>query len=281
MHTGAPSSIKSASLTTPEISPLPGHTIDKRNSDAYQQMPFAGFTGTTVIKTQSERTLADLFHVKRGLATGANNYFILNEQQIAENHIPTQFLQPVLPGPRVLPFDEIMADDAGLPLIENRQFLLTCNLAETDIQAQHEPLWEYIQKGVREGIHKGYICSHRNPWYSQENRPACMFLCAYMGRQDSKRGAPFRFILNHSKATATNAYHMLYPKPLLQKVLDTNPQLANIVWQALNTISQDLLIGEGRVYGGGLHKMEPGELANVPAATILSALRSSVAFTMF
>lgn len=87
--------------------------------------------------------------------------------------------------------------------------------------------------------------------------------------------------MNHSKATATNAYHMLYPKPLLQKVLDTNPQLANIVWQALNTISQDLLIGEGRVYGGGLHKMEPGELANVPAATILSALRSSVAFTMF
>ena len=65
-------------------------------------------------------------------------------------------------------------------------------------------------------------------------------------------------------ATAPNVYLMLYPKPALASELTRNPQLIRSIWTALNRLPPQALIGEGRVYGGGLHKIEPAELANAP-----------------
>ncbi|MBL7181104.1 MAG: hypothetical protein ISS65_13000 [Desulfobacterales bacterium] len=94
-----------------------------------------------------------------------------------------------------------------------------------------------------------------------------------MGRDKQKGGGkPFRFILNHSNATATNVYLLLYPKPLLYRAFNNNPELIRIIWNALNNISTDDLIEEGRVYGGGLHKLEPKELSNVSAPDIVQLI---------
>ncbi|MEG3973126.1 hypothetical protein QT970_00685 [Microcoleus sp. herbarium8] len=73
-------------------------------------------------------------------------------------------------------------------------------------------------------------------------------------------------------ATATNVYLMLYPKPALAKVLLDKPELLKELWQALDRISDETLMGEGRVYGGGLHKLEPRELGNALAERILEVL---------
>lgn len=86
------------------------------------------------------------------------------------------------------------------------------------------------------------------------------------------RGRPFRFIWNHSMATATNVYLMLYPKPALDNVLSDKPELFEQVWKALDRISDEALMGEGRVYGGGLHKLEPRELGNTLGERILEIL---------
>jgi hypothetical protein len=40
------------------------------------------------------------------------------------------------------------------------------------------------------------------------------------------------------------------------------------VWEVLNAIAPEQILSEGRVYGGGLHKLEPSELANVDATAI-------------
>jgi len=73
-------------------------------------------------------------------------------------------------------------------------------------------------------------------------------------------------------ATATNVYLMLYPKPALAKVLLDKPELLKEVWQALDRISDQVLMGEGRVYGGGLYKLEPRELGNALAERIFEVL---------
>lgn len=97
-----------------------------------------------------------------------------------------------------------------------------------------------------------------------------MFLCTYMGRPTQKSDSPFRFVLNHSTAIAANVYLMLYPKPELAATLRGNPGLIEKIWQALSALTAATLVHEGRLYGGGLHKLEPKELANVPAETMLN-----------
>lgn len=82
----------------------------------------------------------------------------------------------------------------------------------------------------------------------------------------------FDFILNHSKATAANVYLMVRPEPILTAWLNLNPELYRAIWKAQSSITAETLAGEGRVYGGGLHKLEPKELANVTADFMLTAL---------
>ena len=56
------------------------------------------------------------------------------------------------------------------------------------------------------------------------------------------------------------------------KVLLNKPELLKKVWQALDRISDEALMGEGRVYGGGVHKLEPRELGKALAVNILEFL---------
>lgn len=216
--------------------------------------------------------LLDFFLIQRGLATGDNDFFILTPQRIAEYGLPQDFFRPILPSPRNLRVNEVPADEFGNPLIENPLFLLDCRLPEGSVRSDFPNLWKYFQKGKEKGVANRYLCKHRSPWYIQENRPAAPFFCTYLGRGNVRNGRPFRFILNQSRATATNVYLALYPKGHLGRALSEHPDLVRRVWEILNDISPNALLAEGRVYGGGLLKLEPRELANVPVRSLASLI---------
>ncbi|MGH9971960.1 MAG: Eco57I restriction-modification methylase domain-containing protein [Pyrinomonadaceae bacterium] len=216
--------------------------------------------------------LSDLFTIKRGIATGANKFFILSRERVAELELPKKFLIPILPSARYLTSDEILADDHGDPIVERKQYSLSCKLPEAEVKAKYPSLWEYLETGKREGIDEKYLSAHRSPWYSQEERQPPLFLCTYISRKSKTNGETFRFILNRSKAIAANVYLLLYPKKPLADAIEAKPELINSLWQALKSIKPDILRGEGRVYGGELYKMEPKELGNVSAASIVSIL---------
>jgi adenine-specific DNA-methyltransferase len=229
--------------------------------------------GSSFRATSGEKgTLADLFAIKRGLATGCNNFFVLTPEKAREKGIPNKFLRPILPSPRELDVDEIEAGADGIPLIKSQRLLIDCSLSEAELRKQSPKLWSYLESGKKAGVDQGYLCSHRAPWYSQEKRPAPPLLCTYMGRPTQRSTTPFRFILNNSDATASNVYLLLYPKPVLSDLLAKSPGLLREVWHRLTQITGETLVGEGRIYGGGLHKMEPKELANVPAERLLEIL---------
>jgi hypothetical protein len=58
-------------------------------------------------------------------------------------------------------------------------------------------------------------------------------------------------------------------------LLTQSPDLAPRVFEALQRITPAQLISEGRVYGGGLHKMEPKELAQISARSVLDAIATA------
>ncbi|MCL2346773.1 MAG: N-6 DNA methylase, partial [Planctomycetaceae bacterium] len=174
---------------------------------------------------QNHFTLGDLFTIKRGIATGNNDYFILSKEQIREYGLTYDFLIPILPSPRFLTESIIETDAKGHPRIDKKLFLIDCNRTSDELKDKFSALWHYLRQGIEKGIPEGYICAHRTPWYSQEQRPAALFVCAYIGRNSDHKTHPFRFILNRSKATVTNSWLVFYPTPLLKEILQRKHDL--------------------------------------------------------
>lgn len=218
-----------------------------------------------------ELTLGDIFTIKRGLATGNNLFFVLNEANAQRLDLPPRFLKPILPGPRHLTGNVIEALPSGAPDVSPRLFLLDCSEPEERIRTAWPRLYAYLQHGRAQNIHTTYLTSRRTPWYSQEQRPPAPFLCTYMGRANNGKH-PIRFLWNRSQATAHNVYLMLYPQGRLREALNAQPELQARVFEALKRINPAELVSEGRVYGGGLHKVEPKELAQIPARTVLESM---------
>lgn len=208
-------------------------------------------------------TIGDLFQVRRGIATGANRFFVLERQHAAELELPAAFLRPILPSPRYIEADVVEADEEQWPLVEPSLALLNCDLPRRQVERDYLSLEAYLVSGERMGLHQRYLLSRRSPWYRQETRPPAPLLCTYMARR--KLGTrTFRFIRNRSDAIALNVYLMMYPKRVLQAAGAFEAGLLDRVHDALRQLSDAACVREGREYGGGLHKLEPSELCRLP-----------------
>lgn len=217
-------------------------------------------------KPASEASLdriEDFFDIKRGCATGDNAFFIMDQQKIQKNGLSMDYMHPILPSPRFLGTDVIEANPDGSPVMEKPYYLINCTLLEEDLQKLYPELWNYLQKGI-DTVSNRYLCKNRKRWYFQERRASPPILCTYMGRKKTAESKPFHFIRNYSNAIATNSYLMLYPKGDLLSAMGKDPKLLDNVWLYLNRLSTDIIEQEGRVYGGGLKKIEPRELGKVP-----------------
>ena len=111
------------------------------------------------------------------------------------------------------------------------------------------------------GLPSRYLPSRRKPWYSQEKRKPAPFLLPCVLRIEE--GMAPRFIMNKSRRIATNSYLLLYPKVPLTRLLKRDCSLRIQIFDSLCRIGRLSFEKEGRLYGGGLIKIEPRELGKI------------------
>lgn len=210
--------------------------------------------------------LGELFDIKRGIATGANDYFILKEQDLIKHGIPKELTKAILPKIRYIESDIIEALPDGTPNISPRLFLLDTKMDEGEIKELYPKMGNYLDLAEERGVKERTLVKNRRIWTQQEQRLPAPFLTSYMGR-GSTGFSPIRFLRNRSQAIATNNYLLLYPKPRLSDLLEKNPNLYEALFDLLKQVETKVLKHHWRKYGGGLKKIEPKDLKSVPLPT--------------
>jgi|GEM_PF-265252 len=210
----------------------------------------------------------DVFEIKRGLATGANSFFVLERSEARKIGIPEFALKPLLPKARFLSSWIIDSKEDGYPDVAPQLVLIDCDKDESIIEKNYSSFHKYLQMAKIKGadgktIVERTLIKSRKPWYKQETREAPPYLLTYMGR-NKENLPPLYFVLNKSNAVALNTYLLLYPRDWLMDLINKDHSLYEKLLFALNNSAAKLIAQQTRIYSGGLHKLEPGELKRLP-----------------
>lgn len=183
--------------------------------------------------------------LKRGIATGNNDFFTLTREDAQKRGI-IEHTRPVLRSARYI--DGYVFSSNNIKNLEEKE-IPTRLLYIDENTAITEDLEKYLEKGRKEGVHEAYLCQNRNPWYRVERRDPPPAFVTYMGREEP------RFILNKAESLYLNNCHGLY----LNKDLGLNRLKAFLLF--LNTFfDKDYIRGYSKSYSGGMFKIEPEDL---------------------
>lgn len=101
--------------------------------------------------------LGDIAEVRRGFTTGANEFFYLDEQRIAEWKIEKEFLQPVIKSPREC--KRILVDSKEL-----KYKIFLCHKDKKELKGTNA--LKYIEWGEKQGFCENETVKNRRLWYA-------------------------------------------------------------------------------------------------------------------
>ena len=197
----------------------------------------------------------------RGIATGANKFFVLSKSDAAMWGLPDSILSPCIS--RSSQIKKCVITDTDVKrLIENDERFLLVDLS----LSQNESVKRYIDHGKRQGFDKRYLTRKRKPWYRLETRRPAPILFGVFSRNG------FKVVRNRSRAVSLTCFHCFYPNILGSKFID------HLFLYFCSPIGQLIISREARKYGGRLDKFEPNDLnhALVPSPAWLARIPEDV-----
>lgn len=183
--------------------------------------------------------------IMRGIATGANDYFVFNLSKARSYGLEEKHLLPCISRCTDVKTNVFTSEDfEELKRSDKKVFLLNA------VGSDDKQISDYLAKGIEEGIDKKYLTSNRNPWYSLENRPPSPIWVSVFNRTG------IRFVRNKAGISNLTTFHCVYPqRNLYNNVSD------DLLFAYLQTdIARKIFTDNSREYGKGLQKFEPNDL---------------------
>ena len=210
--------------------------------------------------------LSEYGRFSRGIATGANDFFILSESDISKNGLSMHSCIPCVTRSQQLTGLIFTDENFGALAHADKTVYLFSPGEEPD-----EPSRQYIRRGEEKGYNNGFITRHRSPWYKTESREVSPILLNVFSR------AGYKVVRNYSSALSLTNFHCFYPHRLRDSYVD---------WLFLylhSGVGRKLLSLSKRRYGNSLDKFEPNDLngALVPTCAFFDSLgRDKLAMLM-
>ncbi|MGN9778830.1 Eco57I restriction-modification methylase domain-containing protein [Micromonospora sp. H33] len=196
--------------------------------------------------------LAEMAEVRRGVATGANHFFLLTDERAVR--LPRHAYVPAATRLRDLVSDDLNESaHEAMGAAGARRWML--QIMEQDVS--DPAVGRLIDQGKCERIHEAHLCASRNPWYSLERIPVPHLLFGPMAK------GRFRIIRNTIGAIPTNTF---YGIRFRQSNVSEAAISALAEWLRSDQ-GQTALANRARQHGSGTLKIEPRDLAglHVPA----------------
>ena len=184
--------------------------------------------------------LGELARVHRGAVTGANATWVAR----GEVDLPDSVLYPSITKAR-----ELFAAGAALTTSEQLRNVIDLPTDLDDMELEdRRRVDRFLKLAKRNAVHEGYVARNRKAWWSVGLRAPAPILATYMARR------PPAFVRNEAEARHINIAHGVYPRQPLKEA-----ELRALA----RYLSSSVVLGQGRVYAGGLTKFEPKEMERI------------------
>jgi len=193
--------------------------------------------------------LGDFVDIKRGIATGDNEFFFMTREQAIERKLDpdSSFFRRAIGRVRDVQSNVLRKGDMDKLDEEGRPTYLLCLTGDEELSPEMK---DYIQQGEDRGLHEKSLIKQRNPWYKMEQREVPPFFFSYLGRSNC------RFIKNKMSQGILPLTSFLCVYPKVGK---------RTMWDALNDERViDHLNLVGKSYGSDSIKVEPKSLLQLP-----------------
>lgn len=200
------------------------------------------YEDTHASKFQNLVPFSKFAKVSRGIATGANDYFTLNQSKMTAFGIQESCALPCICHAQDVKNSIFTSNDFFALAEKDKSVYLFNGCADKKAPSTKK----YLETGIELGIDKRYLTANRSPWYAIENRmPSPIWVSVF-----NRNG--LRFVRNEAGVYNLTTFHCVYDRG----VVETDVLFSYL----MTTVAKQIFLDNSRQYGNGLIKFEPNDL---------------------